>query len=174
MKKITFNDTLALSLHQISREEFLAISDIQSYAELLAVTFECIKNAVSKKDAHELELGMSIIGLFDLEEDLDDQFSDVLMEAMRGDWHFQHENIALTFEFGPKPQYVDVLYETTQRQLQYLAFDDCYALAVKCIWALGKIGTKEAKEKLKRLAQSENGIIKKNAEQQLSSLLELN
>jgi len=41
----------------------------------------------------------------------------------------------------------------------YLEYDEAKALAVKCIWALGALGSAEAVEKLKLLARSNNFII---------------
>ncbi|WP_145973675.1 hypothetical protein [Phytobacter massiliensis] len=52
-------------------------------------------------------------------------------------------------------------------KFDYLDFDDSYALAVKCIWALGDIATKESFEKLKLLSKSNNTVIKENACHQL-------
>ncbi|CDG89183.1 HEAT repeat domain-containing protein [Xenorhabdus bovienii] len=62
---------------------------------------------------------------------------------------------------------VDALYQVSNFELDYLDFDDSYALAVKCIWGLGDIGTPEALEKLKILSISDNEIIKENAINQL-------
>ena len=50
----------------------------------------------------------------------------------------------------------------------YLEYDEAKALTVKCIWALGALGSAEAVEKLKLLARSNNFIISDNAERQLS------
>jgi hypothetical protein len=53
---------------------------------------------------------------------------------------------------------------------EYLAYDDSTALAVKCIWALHDIGTADAIEKLKLLADSAAGAIRQNACERLTAL----
>lgn len=82
-------------------------------------------------------------------------------------WHKQHENIAMILQRLKSPKSVDYLYTTINKKYSYLDYDDNYALAVKCIWALGDIGNKEAKEYLKKLLNSENEIIIDNARKQL-------
>lgn len=95
-------------------------------------------------------------------------YVDILCKLMQETWHFQHENIASIFQKIKSPKTVDCLYKAALTQFEYLEFDEAFALAVKCIWALGEINTPESREKLKQLAQSENKIIKDNAMNQLN------
>ncbi|CDG95454.1 conserved hypothetical protein [Xenorhabdus bovienii str. puntauvense] len=82
-------------------------------------------------------------------------------------WHNSHEDLARLLQRYKDPSSVDALYQVSNFELEYLDFDDSYALAVKCIWGLGDIGTPEALEKLKILSTSDNEIIKENAINQL-------
>ena len=97
-------------------------------------------------------------------------YSDVLNKLIVSTWHEQHENIAMLLQKNRDEFSVNYLYEEINLKLAYLEWDDNYAFGVKCIWALGEIGTKEAKEKLKILAESKNKIIKDNAINQLNRL----
>lgn len=56
-------------------------------------------------------------------------------------------------------------------RLPFLEFDEAFALAVKCIWALGDINTPESREKLRLLSQSDNEIIRDNAINQLNRII---
>ena len=67
----------------------------------------------------------------------------------------------------PTPDTVDALFRVTQWIPKSLEYDDARALAVKAIWALGKIPGSEAEAKLETLARSENTILRQNAVEQL-------
>ena len=94
----------------------------------------------------------------------------LLNKILVSDWHRQHENVAMLLEKACDVSSTEYLYATAIAQFEYLEYDENYALAVKCIWALGKIlrsGGFQAKEKLELLAQSTNEIIRKNSVEQL-------
>ena len=85
-------------------------------------------------------------------------------------WHTQHENIASILQELKAPESVDCLYQAAVVDLDYLDYDEAYALAVKCAWALGAIRTEQAKEKLHMLAKSENPVKRDAALYQLKRL----
>ena len=87
---------------------------------------------------------------------------------MNESWHFQHENIASIFQKIKSPKTTDSIYKAAHTQFEYLEYDEAFALAVKCVWALGDIHTPESREKLELLAQSEEEIIRTNAIYQLN------
>lgn len=92
----------------------------------------------------------------------------ILIRLIQEPWHQMHEDIASTLQWDiPSPKAIEVLYKTALTKFDYLDFDEAYALAVKCIWALGDINTPESMEKLELLAESKNKIIRKNAKAQL-------
>lgn len=72
--------------------------------------------------------------------------------------HFKHENVT------------SVIFNTAERKFDYLEYDDAYALGVKCVWALFKIGSATAIEKLHILAKSRNLIIRKRASQLVTEI----
>lgn len=82
-------------------------------------------------------------------------------------WHYRHEDIASLLQDAKSPTSIDALNKAVMTKFGYLDFDDSYALAVKCIWALGEIGTPEAMDKLTKLSKSDNKIIRDNAINQL-------
>jgi hypothetical protein len=67
----------------------------------------------------------------------------------------------------PTVDTVGALFRATQWIPKSLEYDDARALAVKAIWALGKIPGPEAEAKLETLARSENTILRQNAVEQL-------
>ena len=64
------------------------------------------------------------------------------------------------------PDAVEALFGATQ-WIPTLEYDDSRALAVKAIWALGKIPGAEAENKLETLARSGDDILQKTAAEQL-------
>lgn len=97
-------------------------------------------------------------------------YNGILNKLIVSTWHEQHENIAMLLQKFKSPTSVDVLYETATKEFKYLEYDEAYALAVKCIWALGDIGTEQAKEQLELLLNSSNHIIKENAQKQIDRI----
>ncbi|AFH95411.1 HEAT repeat domain-containing protein [Providencia stuartii] len=83
-----------------------------------------------------------------------------LNEILLVTWHYRHEDIASLLQDICSPESINYLYQAIQTKFNYLSFDDSHALAVKCIWALGDIGTQEALDKLEILSNSNNDIIK--------------
>lgn len=96
-----------------------------------------------------------------------EEYLGILCKLIESTWHEQHENIAGIFQFLKSKQSIESLYKTAITQFDYLDYDDSYALAVKCIWALGDINTNESRQKLEILSESDNEIIKQNALRQL-------
>jgi hypothetical protein len=94
----------------------------------------------------------------------------VLCRLLLEEWHRSHEDIASALQDLKDPGTVDCLYRGAFLRLPYLDFDDAYALAVKCVYALRAVGTDEAKEKLSLLAQSDNEVVARNARMRLNDL----
>jgi len=130
---------------------------------------ELLEVAYFQKEAYDVEyllIAMFYFHLFYIEE-----FIEILCKLMKESWHFQHENIASIFQDMKSPKTIDCLYVAALTQFEYLEFDEAFALAVKCIWALGDINTPESKDKLRLLSQSENEIIRDNAINQLNRVI---
>lgn len=149
------------------RREFLRIFTVDVTKEPDYV-FRLLETAYNEKNADDLEYAFIVKGNFDLfTKEYPKEYPALLMKLLEEDWHIEHEDIAWIFQKLKLPETVDCLYETTFKRFAYLDYDEFYNLAVKCIWALGDIGTEKAIEKLKLLTQSDNEIIRKNAIYQL-------
>ena len=80
------------------------------------------------------------------------------------EWHERHEDIAIYFMEMELPSTVECLYELAISDFEKYRHDEYCQLVEKCCYALGAIGTEEAKEKLELLAKSDKGIIREHVE----------
>lgn len=119
--------------------------------------------ARDNKDPDFLEDGITLIFIFKEMKYPVKELNELLLES----WHYRHEDIASLLQDAKSPTSIDALNKAVMTKFGYLDFDDSYALAVKCIWALGEIGTPEAMDKLTKLSKSDNKIIRDNAINQL-------
>jgi hypothetical protein len=92
---------------------------------------------------------------------------DILRHLVDLDWHYSHEDVVSALDHLRTPDAVDALFRATQWIPKSLEYDDTRALAVKAIWALGKIPGTEAEAKLEMLARSEDAILRQSAVDQL-------
>lgn len=122
-----------------------------------------LKEAYENKNAEDVEGAISLVFRYNLVENNIELICKLLVEQ----WHYSHENIVSYFQQLKNPETIDCLYKTTQTKYDYLEYNDCYSLIVKCCWALGDINTPESKEKLRLLAQSDNEIMQNAAKEQL-------
>ena len=124
--------------------------------------------AVSHEESDErLEDYLTLIFLFNIPVDTCVPYLNKLLTCK---WHHQHENIVTLLEMAADAHSTNFLYRAAGAKLEYLSFDRSFSLAVKCIWALGRIARKgdtTARKKLERLTKSTNSVIKQNAENQL-------
>jgi hypothetical protein len=152
---------LEFSLQRINIDEFLQnySKDVDSNHVL-----QLLNEAYDKKDFSEVEYALLLGFIF---KTFSDEYVEMLCRLIQEDWHYKHEDIALVLQELRSPKSVDALYAAAFKKLDYLSYDDSFALARKCIHALGDIRTENAKEKLKLLAQSDISIIREKAEKQL-------
>jgi HEAT repeat protein len=87
---------------------------------------------------------------------LHQSFSRVLIQLAGAQWHTRHEDVALALQELKIPESVTALERLALARHAYLEYDEHFALARKCTWALADIGTPEAKEALVRLASCQN------------------
>ncbi len=163
MRGIDEQDLDKLIFGTISKEQFLELIKVKS-EDLGNELFEMVNFAYEQHSDVNVEIAIYLVFTYEL---FSENYLDVLNNLILCDWHEQHENIAMLLQRLKSPKSVDYLYNTVNKKYSYLEYDDSYALAVKCIWALGDIGNEEAKEYLKRLLNSENEIIVENAKKQL-------
>lgn len=93
-----------------------------------------------------------------------------LNELIVSEWHKKHEDLARLLDRYKEPSSVDYLYKVSLMNLEYLEYDEDFALAEKCIRAMGKIGTSDAIKYLKLLNSSDNEKIRRIAEKVLSKI----
>ena len=98
-------------------------------------------------------------------EGLCELLADVLIE----DWHFRHEDVALAIQDLKCACAVEALERRASSNPNYLEWDENYALARKCTWALADIGTDDARQALKRLSKSEIFIVRGFAQKRLDN-----
>lgn len=84
-------------------------------------------------------------------------------------WHSRHEDVVLALQRLRCPAAVEVLEKTAHATHAYLEYDEDFALARKCTWALADIGTPTAHEALWRLAGSDNSLIAGYAQKRLDN-----
>lgn len=147
----------------ISEEQFLKgfTVDINGNPDYIRKLLYC---AYEEENADDVDDILFVIFTFNL---ITEDYVDLLCRLMNASWHHSHEDIATIFQAFMFPQVTDSLYQAALTQFEYLKFDKSYALAVKCIWALGDINTSESRKKLELLSELDNEIIKKNALRQL-------
>mgnify|MGYP001375975610 CR=1 FL=1 len=71
-----------------------------------------------------------------------------LVSLACADWHTRHEDVVDAIADLKVEEGIDALVQLTSFDLAYRDFDDSDALATKCLWALAKIGTGRALQKL--------------------------
>lgn len=147
----------------ISEEQFLNdfTVNINSNPNYIRQLLCC---ASEEENAEDVDSILFVIFTFNL---ITEDYVDLLCKLMNASWHHSHEDIATIFQSYMFPQAVTSLYQAALTRFKYLEYDSSYALAVKCIWALGDINTSESRKKLELLSESDNEIIKQNALRQL-------
>lgn len=128
-----------------------------------------LKTAYTEKKSDDVEDFISLIA-FDTNWKNNPEYADIFCKLIGETWHYQHENLVSLLQGLKNPNTVVCLYEAAVNKPDYMAYDDTYSLARKCIHALGDINTELAREKLELLAKSEISIIKEKAEKQLANL----
>jgi hypothetical protein len=154
---------LDFSLTTITKDDFLTqypmdLNRVNNYV------LETLEQAYLDKNGDDVEYALLLGFSFNV---FSDDFVDILCKIIIEKWHNKHEDIALILQKLKSPKSVDCLYQTALMKLDYLSYDDTYALARKCIHALGDINTEASRNKLKLLAISSVPIIREKAEKQL-------
>lgn len=122
-----------------------------------------LEDAYMAQNAEDLQCALTIGFTFGFVP----EHKDVLGRLVEADWHYSHEDVVSALQTWPTADTVDALYRATQRIPKSLEYDDSRALAVKAIWALGKIPGHEAETKLETLARSGDAILQRTAGEQL-------
>ena len=94
---------------------------------------------------------------------------DSLIGLLRAPWHTRHEDVAFALECLRDARAIEALFDAATRKFPYLEYDQGHALARKCTWALAKIGTREAIERLQDLAHCGEGVVEAYARKRLGA-----
>ena len=113
------------------------------------------------KDKTKLDILFWLIFTFDF---YSEEFINILCKISKEEWHERHEDIAIYFMEMELPSTVECLYELAISDFEKYRDDEYCQLVEKCCYALGAIGTEDAKEKLKLLAKSDKDIIREHVE----------
>lgn len=90
-----------------------------------------------------------------------------LCELLQETWHTKHEDIAMLLKEISDPLTVNCLFKAAEIQFEYLAYDDTYQFARKCIKAISSINSENAINKLKLLSHSKIEKISEYARKEL-------
>lgn len=129
----------------------------------MAETFNALKKAVETKDPDGFEEALNACST----EAPCNGLCELLTEVLLEDWHFRHEDVAWTIQQLKCKGAVRALEQRALDTPEYLEWDDNYAFARKCTWALADIGTADARQALERLSNAEIPAVRKFAQKRL-------
>jgi hypothetical protein len=150
--------------HRISKEALTTALGFDIDANPDAV-FGLLDDSARLGDADSVECSLMIAGGRTGTIDL----APTLIVLLRATWHKKHEDLARWLQDLHDPRSVDALYDAALTKHEYLKYDNSYALARKCTWALADIGTAEAQEKLRLLAGGDDPEIASYAQKRLDN-----
>ena len=128
------------------------------------LTTQLLKDAISSTDGEDLGFAMIVGFTFGFSE----EHFPMLLSLVKDDWHFSHEDVVSALSDFQTPKAVEGLHAATQWIPEYLDFDESRALAVKAIWALGRIKGPEADAALGELANDPDPILAESATAQMN------
>ncbi|WP_146180114.1 hypothetical protein [Opitutus sp. ER46] len=146
---------------KISKEEFA--SRLPSAVERGAVATRLLEEALQSKNSEDVQCVLIVGHAFGFAADQ----VGVLSRLLEADWHVSHEDVVSALDKLRSPAAVSALVRATEWIPEYLNYDDSRALAGKAIWALGKVPGGEAESALRKLAASNESVIRDAALQQL-------
>lgn len=157
-----YQKILSTRKRESAKKDFLKhfTVNIKEKPEYLVQLLKEVK--AEKRDPHDIENILFVVIVYNI---LSDKFVDILIALLKENWHYGHESIVWALQEIKSPRSIDVLYQTAISTIPYLNYSDMghNSLRLHCVWALGKIGTTEAKEKLRILAKSDVPILRERA-----------
>jgi hypothetical protein len=154
-----------LILGRISYDEFALRTSLDPAGQPDFAARE-LQEALASQDGDTLECVLMLVERFDrLTADLAPLLATLLLQP----WHYKHEDIAIDLQRLRSPATTNALALAALVKYDYLAYNDSYALARKCIWALADIGTPEARNHLEHLAQAPDPEIAYYAKKRLDN-----
>jgi len=123
-----------------------------------------LEKAYNEKNGKSINTLILAIYMFELHSK---KFVDILCKLTKEEWHGKHEDIVFYLQQMELSSTIECIYELAISDFEKYRWDDNFALARKCCFALGDINTPKAKEKLESLLQSDEEMIRKHAMEQL-------
>ena len=157
---------LQLVTKKITKEVATEILDID-IDNITVELYKLLQYNIEKQYADNIPFILYLIIGYELKYD---PYLDLLNKLILCDWHGQHENVAIALDEIRSPISVEFLYKAILLKHDCLAWDENFAFERKCVWALAKIGTLEAKEKLNQLKNCDNELISGWAKKRIQGL----
>lgn len=146
----------------ISIEDFLR--QFPSAVEGGKLALRLLEDAYRTQNTEDLECALIVGYVFGFGR----EHVDILCHLIEADWHYSHEDVVGALDKLRTSDAVEALYNATLWIPKSLEYDDSRALAVKAIWALGRIPSAEARANLEILAHSNDTIVRSAAIEQLN------
>lgn len=144
---------LELAAERICPQEFLR--QFRNADDGVVLTGQLLEEALASRRGDDAEMALLVGFSFGFAP----EHLPALIALEPADWHHRHENVVLALDALRSPAAVAALHHATQWIPDYLDFDFNRALAVKAIWALGKIDGEEAAAALVQIAKGPNPIL---------------
>ena|SRR5688572_7188363 len=148
-------------IRHVSEDEFL--NQFPSAVEGGKLAVKLLDDASQARNAEDLH-GALVVGYA---FGFGPEHIDILCGLVDDDWHYCHEDVVSALDKLRTPKAIEALFRATQWIPQSLEYDDSRALAVKAIWALGNLQSREADMKLEALARADDAILQRTAAEQL-------
>ncbi len=146
---------------RISEEEFLR--QFPSAVQNGVVAVSLLEDAAGREDADDVSPALVVGFVFGFAP----EHREVLSRLIYLDWHLSHEDVVSALDGLRSVEALEALFHATQWIPAYLVYDDARAMAVKAIWAIGKLPGADAKTRLEELLNDRNPILRMNAAHQL-------
>lgn len=152
---------LQLVTEGLPKDEFLR--RFRESEDGVSLTTKLLKEAIANQNGEDAEMALIVGFAFGfITEHLP-----LLVDLEAADWHERHEDVVSALGDLADRNSVGALYHSTQRIPEYLDFDKSRALAVKAIWALGRIRGPEADAALNELGNDPDPILAESAAEQM-------
>jgi len=146
---------------RITPENFL--KELGTHEAPEKISLKILEEAFRERSAADVEYGLGV----GFKLGISSEYKELLQRLFDAQWHHSHEDVISALDTLRDPELVDVFYTATQVIPTYLKFDENRALAMKAIWALGRIGTDKAHRKLREISTSPISRLRSAALEQL-------
>lgn len=152
---------MALATKGLSKADFL--SRFRGPTDGQQLCGALLTEAIQSKAADDVECALMVGYTFGFTKD----HLEPLLELVSAPWHFKHEDVVTALGQLQSTKAVEGLHAATKWIPEYLDFDESRALAVKAIWALGRIKGPEADAALSELGNEPDPILAESATEQI-------